>query len=1114
VIDRTALFQMVSPHELGLPPGYEPPPTLILIAHPNESRAATLPAGEALLRCWRLLFHGRVHAVLEQQLADGTLTPAGIRRRIQRIGQTEFEEIRRVLQQERHLLPPGDDCTTYVEFVALYLGLRCFAPRLIPCYFPGLGDCARIDELVAEDVDTPSLLAGLGPECAPDADKTRATQEEEELPDLQEGQDPPPAAEPVAPRPDVATAKLVRKADRAAALGNTVRAAILRAQAAPLSAAGQRDSLWARAQAELDVLARRLQPALALTDRETAEWSAALPALLGRSVRGFWTVEARLLYDLQKVCIDHERGIYKADLVGWLFSLGRRPLHRPVPGQQRVRVVRHLRSAARRLLRARMQDPQRRRLSLLFGAALRRNEERLRVGFRPSLQDALDEVGLVPANLPERVARHKLIEEMLDRIVERGFLTLGDLRDSLAANQLKLPDLDGVVESVRGDQLLRLNRRLAVTLDGVYHAGEVYLRGLQRLSSLAFGTPPGRFLTRFVALPFGGAFLLLAGLGHLVEIFTGHAATYRQAMTLFTVGIVAALVPAPGPGPVVTPLTLYLEHPHKHLHVATPATVLALGLFLFALLHVPPFRRTVASGLRLLGRGLRAVLVDGPAWVLRQPAVRAVLESRPVLLFRMYGMKPLVGAVGGVVAALLAGDSWLTSWLIGAGVFTAAVLFFNSRFGQDVEEAIADELARSWRRLSTDIFPALFHVIMDFFKMVLDRAERLLYAVDEWLRFKEGDNLLSRVVKPLLGLVWGVLTYVVRFALNVLVEPQINPVKHFPVVTVAHKLLFPFIPVLRHVLVATLNLDGASALTLATATIWCIPGLFGFLVWELKENWRLYQANRPDELRPVAIGHHGETMLRLLKPGFHSGTIPRLFAKLRRAERRSKRKAARKLHEALLEVTESIRHFVNREFLELLRQSRGWARAPVATRTIHLATNRIRVELCHTEEAENGLWLEFAERSGWLIARVTRPGWLGELPQRQRRAFRTALAGLYKLAGVSIISEQLEAEVAQGRFTIAVRGQELVVWPEDGPEAEAVYDLRNGRVVEARVTQGKFAVSLPILDVHRVLFADVPIPWRDWVEVWERDQAGEEGEVLLQGVKLFASRLAPELGIS
>ena len=37
----------------------------------------------------------------------------------------------------------------------------------------------------------------------------------------------------------------------------------------------------------------------------------------------------------------------------------------------------------------------------------------------------------------------------------------------------------------------------------------------------------------------------------------------------------------------------------------------------------------------------------------------------------------------------------------------------------------------------------------------------------------------------------------------------------------------------------------------------------------------------------AAIGSHGETVRGLLQPGFHSGTVPRLYARLRAAERRA-----------------------------------------------------------------------------------------------------------------------------------------------------------------------------------------------------------------------------------
>ena len=78
---------------------------------------------------------------------------------------------------------------------------------------------------------------------------------------------------------------------------------------------------------------------------------------------------------------------------------------------------------------------------------------------------------------------------------------------------------------------------------------------------------------------------------------------------------------------------------------------------------------------------------------------------------------------------------------------------------------------------------------MDLFKGILWAMERLLYTVDEWLRFRSGQSKLTLVGKAVLGVIWFYVTYIVRFGITVLIEPQINPIKHFPVVTVSHKLL-------------------------------------------------------------------------------------------------------------------------------------------------------------------------------------------------------------------------------------------------------------------------------------------------------------------------------------
>ena len=96
---------------------------------------------------------------------------------------------------------------------------------------------------------------------------------------------------------------------------------------------------------------------------------------------------------------------------------------------------------------------------------------------------------------------------------------MGDLRDALSRNALKLPDIGGPGTLVFGDPLLRADRRLAELLEGVYRPAEFYLRWLQQLSSLGFGTRTGRFLTLNLVVPFGGAYLIYKGLNHLVGFF-------------------------------------------------------------------------------------------------------------------------------------------------------------------------------------------------------------------------------------------------------------------------------------------------------------------------------------------------------------------------------------------------------------------------------------------------------------------------------------------------------------------------------------------------------------------------------------------------------------------
>jgi hypothetical protein len=1049
LIPRDALLKIADRAELGVAEDLPLPDVIHLFPAPYPQRLATLSPEAILVKYWRLLFHSHVHAALSRRAADGQLTDAALRERARGIGTTEFAEARTVLEQEDFLLPPVDLRTTYEEFAALYLELRYFDPQRLAAFFPSIADYQVVDRVLAEDLDAAALFAATRLEGAPEPAAL-----------VEQTEEPGPPVDVLPPQPGAMPdewlhARLLARADRVAERGNVVRAAILRLRAAE-AAPGDRAETVRAAEAEIERLLTRLQKALGLAATEIDPWRKGLMALLEPASRGLWPIEARLLYDLQKVCIDQEREIYAVDLVEWFITLGRRPVKRLLPNQGQVLTVKHLRSAARRLSGARLPEEERRRLAGLIQAAIHHSEQRLRDRLRVHALHALEEVGLTLGNFAESVARDKLVEELLDRVVERGFLQIGDLRDAIARNRLKLSDLSTPSEFLVGDKLIKANRQFAYDLDGVYRRGEIYLRWLQRLSSAAFGTRVGRFLTRYVALPIGGAFVALEGFGHIVHMLSGDEVKLVNVYSW--------------------PLA---------------------SLFLLGLLYVAPFRRGVVEVCRRVWLVVRGVCYDLPRFVLNLPLVRKLLNSRTYLTLYQYVLKPLAWSVLMSLGLLWVGFDNEVVLGAGAAVFLVVSLLINSRFGMRLEEVAADRLARTWYWIRFDLAPGLFRFILFVFKRLVEDVERVLYAVDERLRFKTGDSRLSLVIKPVLGLVWFCVAYVVRFCVNLLIEPQINPIKHFPVVTVSHKIILPVVaPALTNVLAQTM--DRPLAASLAVVITGAIPGIFGFLVWELKENWRLYRANQSPVLEPEIVGSHGETVPRLLRPGLHSGTVPKLFAKLRRA----KGGAAHKQRDGLMHVEEAVRHFVERTLLAYLAGSKCWnASAPTAG-AIHLGCNRIRIELSCPALADENLILDLEEHGGRLVAGIANAGWSIDLADDAARALADALAGFYKMAGVDVIREQVAEELPNGAaFEVADEG--LVVWSGPDYASAAVYELNGEAEWSPRRVEGLPTARIRKLKADRILFDRTPILWNDWVSQWETDHAGKgHRKKLLRGVRL------------
>ncbi|MCE9532597.1 MAG: hypothetical protein K8T89_15980 [Planctomycetes bacterium] len=1024
-IPRDSLLGCISPADLGDSTTMLPERVLLLPLPDDEEQ--THPES-VLTDLWRRLFHAAIDRVIEQRgggFADNpTLFNATVR-----------HEIQTVLLGENRLPPPEDERTLFREFAAFFLELEFFAPEQVEVYFPGFLHPEHVSGWFNDRLGAESIFDATRPVGAADPGILHHSKIREEP-----------------PRPHFAGIAVSEKqreritADAGSAIqkGNDVRAAIcLRMIDRP-----------AEAHERLRLLVARMQKALQFPDALVEPWYQAIVPLLDLATsQGFWDVQERALYELQKACLDIERKVFAVDLMEYVASFGKLSLKRLLEKPREVNVLRRLRAALKLATRANISLAEHQAIEHLLHQAIRDCENRVRRENRPVLNHVLDEVGMLPANQAERIARNKMIEELLDVLCSRGFLKMSDLRDAIARNRLKLDDLTGPKEFITGDPLLRANSLLAVRMDGIYRRGEIYLRALQRGSSLAFGTLPGRLFTKFIALPFGGAFVLLEGLHHFIEAIAGISQFVVKHLT----------------GDTSEP-----QADHGKSWMTEYPTIFLVGFFLLALIHLPVFRKQV-------GRVARKIVIDIPSAIYHSPLVRALFNNPAIRFFTHYLLTPCV--VGGLVAftVQLVFHDWQLTILLGICAALLVGIFFRTSWGRGLEERLDESLSRVWRVLSVNFLIGVLTLILTIFMYAMEWLERGMYAVDEWLRFREGDSPVGFVFKLIFGTIWSIFTYIFRFAWNLLIEPQINPIKHFPVVTVSHKLLLPMIG----------SLAKAFKVSVETMTtiVFGIPGIFGFLVWELKENWKLYRANRPKSIGAVAVGSHGERVRALLRPGLHSGVIPKTLAKLRKAEGAGNHVKAAKLHHRLKHVAEAVHQLVEREMVAYLRASRRWGGLPIHIDRVLLATNRLRCVFT-LEHRSGEVVVSIEERGGWLIGSIEQSGWLDQLSDKQLAAFNDGLLGLYKLAGVHVMREHAARLLGIEPYRLDCRPEGLLALPRDGGQDRVVtIDYGDSPTMTSSASiDGRPPHTWPVADF---VLTERGLDWQRWVERWEQDHAGK-----------------------
>ncbi len=236
-----------------------------------------------------------------------------------------------------------------------------------------------------------------------------------------------------------------------------------------------------------------------------------------------------------------------------------------------------------------------------------------------------------------------------------------------------------------------------------------------------------------------------------------------------------------------------------------------------------------------------------------------------------------------------------------------------------------------------------------------------------------------------------------------------------------------------------------------------------------------------------------------MKPGFHSGTLPKLFGRLRRLERKapsfhrfSERRAYR---ESMEHVERDFRRFVERDLIRLLNYCEVWAETRVTCRQVRAASNSLLVELVLDNSDHAPLHILFQEQSGWLVGTVAQHGWLDFVIPEQLHSFETALRGFYKKAGVELVREQMERRLI-GRHPYDICNAGLAVWPDRQFDRQIIYDLH--RRHQIRPSPPSLAASYGLQSASResVVFAESELLWAEWKQLWATPENSESAHQL------------------
>ncbi len=999
---------------------------ILLLAKVESEMSGKFNTEQRNILYWRRIFHAEVKLKFFELKEQGLLSSTKIETKIKTIGRTVFSEALMVLEQEYKIFPEQDITDKYISFAACFAEIYRFSENLLTNYFPSIKDYESLLLIIKDDVSEDVIFQ-----------ETRLTGT----------QNPHPTPETHAEESSEYFKRLSEQAEKESLLNNATESAILWTQANRVAPAELSPDTLEKAHKEIRKLVKRLQSALNFNSNDFQNWESALLPLLDKADQGSFPVEARLLTELQSACEDYEQEIYRIDILGWAMSLGKKSMKRPLRFQRLIKIHQRLKEASLNAITTRLAFADRKKLETLLQLVWKQNEKKLRNEIRPIIENNLQLVGLKGEGAFGEIARRRLVEEFLDLIIEQGHLNYSELRDMISRNHLKLEDVRDASSFFKGDALLTLDENLSVQLDGIYRRSDFYLRWLEKSTALNFGTATGRTLTKFLTLPFGGSFLLIESADLINDKISGER---------------------------IPDLTRTLAF-------------IALGIFFFGIINNISFRTFVLEVLLSFWKTAKFIFYKIPSALLTWNPFLLIWKSLPVQVIYSLILKPLVFTEA---IALWLPKSY--PYHVGEIVlFIGFTLLLNSRPGRLLSEFAISGMMTLGKLVQDGLISILFTIMVQSFKKTIEGLEFVLQWVNDWLRLRGRAKPWQVALRGILGLLWSPIAFFLRFYTVVLIEPGINPIK-FPISSVAAKFTYPIIIPLTPEIVQFFSPfigDVLSNLFFGT-TIWLMPNLFGFLFWETKENWGLYRANRPQSLRPMAVGTHGETIPQLLKLGFHSGTIPKLFMKLRKAEleavSRSDWRKARTLRLDLQTIKERLARFIERDLLIPMQQNNKSFIKPLRVSEISLGLNRIEAEMTGMDDngyASFKISLELVD--GILMGSVSKPGGTLALNEQQNRCLSLGIAGLYKFAGIEISKEQVTSnlpswvsdwKISEGNLVLFSENQSTILVPINTGEPQLKLQVKN---LEK-------ACTLNTLDAERLLFGRQPLTWQEWSKGWDR----------------------------